>query len=689
MRNNDTFRTAALILLSAAVPLAAADLPVRTVILYKHGVAYFERAGSLNAGESVRLDFKAADMNDVLKSLVIADRSGGKVAGVRYDASETLEKRLQDFPFTPGQQVPLAALLDQMKGATLEVKLGSETVAGTIVSGRVLPGDKDHAERDIAMLLTADGEIRSIDLSAATSVKFQDPKLQQQLREYLAVLSGARSKDTRGVFIDSSGEGTRQLSASYMTPAAVWKSSYRLLFGPEAEPMLEGWAIVDNTTGEDWSNVKLSVVSGRPISFVTQLYEPRYVQRPGAELAENRAVGPTVFQGALSALATPPAAAPSPLARQEAAAGGGGGRGGGRGGNARDVAAAKSIGSPANAFDEVVSYGAASSSLASVASGQDVGELFEYDFSGPVTVKKGESAMLPFLQQRLNARKLLIYTDSMDQHPMNAAELLNTTGKTLDGGPITVYDNGSYAGEALVETLKTADKRLISYGVDLGTRVSTAWDSSRELVREIHLRRGTLIAKTAMQETKTYTVKNVDARAKTLVIEYPQRPGYVLLNQKPSEKTANAYRFEVKLAASGTEAFPVQEERVYDQTYSVSTATPDLFVTWIQNKSLSAAGKMQLEQIAQKKAEVASNDGALQQAQTDQRNLTEDQTRLRSNIDSLNRVAGQQDQVQQYARQLAASEARLATLRDTESQLRRKKTALQGELNTLIEKADF
>src|SRR5665213_778853 len=98
---------------------AAADLPIREVILYKHGVGYFERAGELKSGETARLDFKAGDMNDVLKSLTI---TGGKIAGVRYDASETLEKRLEDFPFAVEGESSLAKFLDQMKGARLELK---------------------------------------------------------------------------------------------------------------------------------------------------------------------------------------------------------------------------------------------------------------------------------------------------------------------------------------------------------------------------------------------------------------------------------------------------------------------------------------------------------------------------------------------------------------------------------------
>ena len=651
------------------VPVVAADLPIREVILYKHGVGYFERSGELRAGDTARLDFKASDMNDVLKSLTIVDRSGGVIGGVRYDAAEPLEKRLQDFPFAVDRQASLAAFLDQMKGARLELRLGSDTVAGTIVSARTSKPDEKTPERETVVLLTDSGEIRTFDLGAASSVKLSDPKMQSLLRDYLTVLSGARSKDRRSVYIDAgAGVSARQLSTSYMTPSAVWKSSYRLIFGPQAEATLEGWAIIDNTSGEDWSKVKLSVVSGRPISFITQLYEPKYVTRPFSELAENQAVAPVVLQGGI---------------------------GGGRDG-AANRAFAMALPSPPKAAQEALADNmlfkselGQTSSIAPTMNTRDLGELFEYSFSSPVSVKQGESAMLPFLQQKVNTRKLLIYMESFGLHPMNAAEIANSTGKTLDGGPITVYDANTYAGEALVETLKAGDKRLITYGVDLGARVTTAFDSSRANVREIHFARGLLTTRNAIEETKTYTIKNVDPKRKAVIIEHKQRPGYKLLDLKPTETTADAYRFEVNVGGNGTETFAVREERVYDQTMSVSSITPDVIATFLQNKGLSEAGRRQLDQIAQKKREIAANDGQLRQAQADLNNLTQDEERQRRNIESLRNVAGQQNLVQQYAGQLAAAEVKLAGLRDQESAMQRKKTALESELNVLIEKAQF
>ena len=416
--------------LAAAVAYSA-EIPVTQVVLYKHGVGFFERSGRLGAGESARLDFNASEMNDVLKSLVVTARGGGKIAGLRYDSMDPLSHTLEQFPFRIGDAQPLSGMLDQLKGARLELKFGNETVAGAVVNGRIVAGSDKQAEREQLTLLLDNGELRSVDLGAAASIRFTDPQLQRQFKDYLSALAAARSKDKRSVYIDSSDAAERQITASYMVPAPVWKSSYRLIFGAGAQPLLEGWAIVDNTTGEDWTKVQLSLVSGRPISFVSQLYAPKYLSRPEAELPDDAAARPVVH-----------------------AAGYGGGVGSGRGGA---VAPPAPQAAPAPRF-------AASAGLASVsgylredkaaadlvspstivegASAGALGELFEYRIAQPVTIRKNESALLPFLQQAIEARKLLIYSDHSSQHPTNAAEITNSTGKTLDGGPITVYDAG-------------------------------------------------------------------------------------------------------------------------------------------------------------------------------------------------------------------------------------------------------
>src|SRR5438309_6597519 len=178
-----------------------AELGVKQVVLYKHGVGFFERSGKLGPGESARLDFKASEMNDVLKSLTLEERGGGKISGLRYDSMDPLSHKLSEFPFQIGGAQPLSGMFDQLKGARLELKFGNETIAGVIVNGRLIAGGEKQPEREQLTLLLDSGELRNADLSAANGIRFTDPQLQQQFKDYLAALSAARSKDKRSVYI--------------------------------------------------------------------------------------------------------------------------------------------------------------------------------------------------------------------------------------------------------------------------------------------------------------------------------------------------------------------------------------------------------------------------------------------------------------------------------------------------------
>ncbi|MBM3787437.1 MAG: hypothetical protein FJW30_24015 [Acidobacteria bacterium] len=642
----------------AATSLAAAELPVKRVVLYKHGVGYFERTGDLASGESARLDFKAGDMNDVLKSLTVDETGGGKVTGLRYDSSTPLDRRLGEYSFRVGEQVPLAQFLDQFKGARIEL----DAISGSLVSGRTIPQSGDQPQRDHLVVLTDTNELRTVDLSAVTKIRLADNVLQSQLREYLSALAGARTKEQRSVYIDSTDARARKLSASYLIPTPIWKSSYRLIFRADPKPLLEGWAIIDNTTNDDWTNIRLSLVSGKPVSFQSRLYDPKFITRPFAELAEEQAAAPVLYGAGVvgGALAAPPT---------------------------RAMARSQKVMAEMATMDN--SAMAAPSGVSVQTEGRDLGELFEYAFSAPVTVRRNQSAMLPFLQQPIDARKLLIYSDRSQANPRTAAELSNGTGKTLDGGPITVFDNNAYAGEALVETVKTGDKRLIGYGVDLGTRVTTNIDSGNQRYLQFTARRGVVTAKAGIEETTTYTIKNVDARAKTLVIEHPLRSEYKLLNQKPTEQTAQNYRFTVALKPSSEETFVVKEDFVHDEFISLSNSTPDVIGNLAVNRTLSPAGRKALESILAHKRQIADTDRALRAAEQRVGELTKDQDRLRQNISSLNAVSGQQETVQRYARDLAAREQQIVALRDQANEHRQKKSALELELNAMLEKLDF
>ena len=689
--------------LAIAIPsLTAADLTVSKVVLYKHGIGFFERSGSVPAGDTAQLQFKATEMDDVLKSLTVEKRGGGGVSAIRYDSSDPLSKRLEVFPFRIGNKITLADILDQFKGAQIELRLSSGAVRGTIVSSRLSPATDRQPERIELMLFMANGELQTVDPTGAAGLRFVDSKLQAQFRDYLQVIARSRSLDKRSVTIESSGEssgGASQVAVSYVVPTPIWKSSYRLVFSGD-EALLEGWAIVDNTTGEDWTSVRMSLVSGLPVSFISKLYEPRYLSRPVVQLAQDRAWRPTVHGGVIegevaqlaqaagrqrrdgrfAAMAMPPA--PKKELAENARLGLTLGD--------RSYRQSVAAGAPGRMAVGGFQRNEMASTVAAAAVGAELGELFEYKIEEPVTIRKGESAMLPFLRERIKARRLLIYDHANgSQHPLNAAELINTSGTTMDGGAITVYDAGAYAGEALVETIKSGDKRLISYAVDLGTRITTAFDSSNKLQGEFHYRRGILTLRRALKETKTFTIRNLDSDAKTVIIEHAVRPNYELVDMKAAEKTANAYRFEVNVEGGETTKFPIVEERVYSEQIGITNLTPDQLFSYVLNKKLDEAGREKLGQIAELKRQIADNDNQVKRLDQQLNEMVQDQSRLRSNISTLRSVTGQQQRVMEYADKLAGQEGQLVTLRDSRTALQRETDEQRRELASLIESLEF
>lgn len=657
--------------LLAAGLLAAAPLPFQRIVVYKNGVALYERAGVVRPGEPAGLEFRAADLDDVLKSLVL-DAPGG-VARLRYEFRDPRNPAALPEKLRIAPQQPLAVLLDQWRGARIEMDYRGNAAAGIVVSGRVAPLPNQGQKQELTLLLDS-GALAVFDLDAASGIRFSDPRLQREFAASLALLGKGLIPDRRTVHIDLAGTGERRLTARYLAPAPVWKSTYRLLLPGSGDATLEGWAIVENTTGEDWNQVSLSVVSGKPVSFLTRLLDARYVQRREVDLPGIEPVAPQIHPGAMQGQkAEDQARAERFLALEGAAA----------------PRTAAPGGLPAGRIRREAVPVTGLSTVEPAAEARDAGELFEYSFSTPVSARAGESLLLPFFQGRIAARKLLIYADRSQPNPRHAAEITNSTGNTLDGGPITIYHSSGYAGEALVETIKKGEKRLVSYAVDQAVRITTNFESGQQVIRSLKAGRGLLTTRSTLERTTVYTVSNADAAEKTLLVEHAVTPKWKLLKPQPVETAPAAYRFSMQLPAQGGGKLAVVEELEVESSVELTSLTPDVLLTYVRNRTLSAAARAQLETVAAKKRQIAGVDAEQRSIETELRDLASEQERLRQNINTLRSVAGQQEQVNRYAAELAKGDVRIAQLRDRLAGLRRQKTALETELNDLIEKLEF
>jgi hypothetical protein len=305
---------------------AAANLPVRRVVLYKNGVGYFEHLGHVRGSQGVHIDFTSAQLNDVLKSLTVLDLSGGRITGVDYNSEAPLARRLATLRLALGERPTTAEFLGALRGARLEVRGGN----GPALTGRLLSVERKTrtgagagwtVETDEISLITDSGEVRSVDLNAATSVRIVEKDLQVEVGKYLGLIASSRDQDVRRMTISTAGTGERNLYVSYISEVPIWKTTYRIVLPSKAEkkPLLQGWAIVDNTVGEDWDGVELSLVAGAPHSFVQQLSEPFYGRRPVVPLPESVQLSPQTHaatlmrgNGRLSGMVTDPTGAVLP-----------------------------------------------------------------------------------------------------------------------------------------------------------------------------------------------------------------------------------------------------------------------------------------------------------------------------------------------------------------------------------------
>ncbi|HZT58639.1 MAG TPA: carboxypeptidase regulatory-like domain-containing protein [Pyrinomonadaceae bacterium] len=286
---------------------ATQTLPIRRVILYSNGVAYIERRGTVTGHAEIDLSFKQTQVDDVLKSMVVLDLGRGRIGAVSYNSSAPPSARMADIPFsiasaTDGQQGGgLAGVLGQLQGARVAVT----TAAGRTATGSILTVEERHAQPDPskpaatthALVIASDaGELSSFDLSEVRAVKLLDEGARRDVGEFAQVSASARRRDAKTITVTSDGEGAREMVVSYTVAAPIWKTTYRVVLDEEGKPFFQGWAIVDNVSEEDWTNVRLSLISGTPVSFIQPIQKPFYRYRPVVPIPEDLRLSPQVYE---------------------------------------------------------------------------------------------------------------------------------------------------------------------------------------------------------------------------------------------------------------------------------------------------------------------------------------------------------------------------------------------------------
>jgi hypothetical protein len=630
-------------------PAARAEqLPVSRVVLFSSGVGHFLREGQVEGDARVDLAFPVQDVNDLLKSMVLLDQDGGQVRAVSYDSSAPLERTLKSFAVDLTANPSYAQLLQQARGEKVEVSLSQAaggqpaTLTGTVIGTerQKQATGKEPVDVDVLNLWCADG-MRAVKLSEVQRVRFLNAALDSEFKKALEALAQSHDAQKKAVSLLFSGKGKRHVSVGYVVESPIWKTTYRLVLGKGEgdKPYLQGWAVVENPTDEDWREVGMALVSGRPVSFRMDLYQPLYVPRPLVVPELFASLSPVAYSGALDAAPKAPMAATPPpgaapmggMGPQKAApardragyAGGGAGKGGG-----------SNIYYTDGVREELAGRMDLDKSVATAASAAKLGDFFQYVIDHRVTLPRQKSALLPIVGKDVEASRVSIYNEgTQPKFPLLGLRLKNTSGLHLMQGPVTVFEGSSYAGDARVMDLQPNEERLISYAVDLGTEVKPEIKADSGKLTHLKAVKGVLYTTTKVRETKTYTVKNRNPQERTVLIEHPVRSGFQLVDTaKPAETASDVYRFELKVPAGKSAAQTVTEERDIGSALMLTNSPDEQVRIFLQSPVVSEKVKEGLKKAMELRWEWARTQREIGEQQRQLQTITEDQGRLRANL---------------------------------------------------------
>jgi hypothetical protein len=680
---------------------ASSRLPVKRVVLYKNGVGYFEHAARVHGNQELAIDFTTAQLNDVLKSLTVVDLGDGRISGVRYNSIAPLEERLKTLRLPFGEAITRTDFLTAMRGSRVEVRSGSSSATGRLLSveqeQRTTEKGTSYQVTEFSVMTDA-GEVKNFELGPAVSVRLAERDLNQEVGRYLDLVGSSRAKDLRRMSISATGSGDRDIFVSYISEVPVWKSTYRIILPEKAgdKPLLQGWAIVDNTIGEDWKDVQLSLIAGAPQSFIQDISQPLYGRRPVVPLPQAAMLTPQTQEATMKDEEVP--AAPPPPAGPGVGTGIGGSVGG-------PLARTKELHGEMYSYDtnlpsdRIQQFAQLQSAPingrnftqlselqnAQVAQAKDLDDYFEYNLKQSITIGKNQSALVPILQSRIEAEKVTLWSGN-GQPPLRALWIKNASGLTLDSGTFNIIDSGTFAGEGLIETVHPDERRLLSYAADTAVRVTSESEFKDQPVSHIRVAKGIIFITREQRNKVKYTVRNADTAARQVVIEHPVRGGWKLVeSNKPEETTASYYRFRVAVDPSKTKELAVEEFHPEETTSQLTDLTDNqIDVLSVQNRmtpELQAAFRRVLDQknvISNLQTQIASRQQELNA-------INRDQARIRENMKALKGSAEEKALLQRYTKQLDSQEDRLSALNKEIADLQQKQAQEQQKLDEMVQ----
>lgn len=644
-----------------------AHLPIARMTLYKHGVGFFERRAELDA-EKVELSFRVEDMNDILKSLTAIDWGGGQVLGIDYATPQSLEERLEGCSIVLDDARSLQDLIVSLRGRDVTLHLDQDETATGILLGLDAPSERQLLSTALVSLLCEGTDrVETVVLGRVQGVEIRSEQAIEDLRFFLR--TSLTQEAYRSVTIRLT-PGEHDLSVSYIAPAPTWRVSYRLVSEPEqtegdgahGEALLQGWGIFDNRLEEDLEGISLSLVAGMPISFVYDLYTPFTPERPVIEEEARVAAAPVDFGVArsmgLGAGMMAPAAEPMASMVREP----------------RKMSARMDI----NALEQAAAVQTSAEAL---------GELFQYNIGTPVTVGRGQSAMVPILQTRLTYRKHLLYNGSkLPMHPVATLRLENTTGLTLERGPVTVIERSEYVGEALLSFTVIGSEIVVPYAVELGVKIGEKSGATRE-IRGIKIQGAYLQFEEWEVRWRDYQANNETSKPITILVEHPRTSQYELVDTPaPVEATDSHYRFEVVVPARQEVVLRVSERHLLRRREEVQRQSYSVLQRYLSQGLLKRDELEQLTRLLKLWEAIGDHEKRLTEFQQEREQIFKSQEQIRGNMGALGQAGKEGALRVQYVEQLEAMEGHLRTLERQEAEARAEIARIQREIDAQLQR---
>ena len=701
-------------------PNFSSQLPITRVALYKNGVGFFEHQGRVIGDQSVTIDFTSAQLNDVLQSLTAIDLNGGRISGAGYNSTTPLDQQLKTLPLNLTAESSDVDFYNAIRGARVQV-----TGPGGSISGRLLSIDlrpslsaRGAAEqsaspapeptRRFVTVVADSGTVKTIEITPATTVVLLDTALHTDVTRYLELLAANRSQGLRHLTLLDRGTGTRDLHVSYISEVPVWKSTYRILITDAKDAKqtatLQGWSVVDNTTGSDWTNVHLSLIAGAPQSFIQPLSTPYYARRPEIPLPAEAQLSPQTHESGDT---------PSPQVVGVAGMSGGsaGGVIGGVMGatgtsanqsvqvDAQSIAsmpmAARSLklgaGSGGNMGGGLMHIGggnfeqAANQSYGGNTTTAAFDDFFEYTLTDPITIRKNESALVPILQAKLPVERVTLWSQ---QQPtaLRALWLTNDSTLTLDRGSFAIVENGNFGGEGLLDPIHPGERRLLSYAADQAVRVSTDFANNTRRVQHLKISKGVL-TETSLDVTEVeYLIRNAAPDARTIIVERPVRQGWTIdSDPKPSETTPTVNRFRVQAAPGQIVRLHIGERHTNYEYIRLVDQSEDQLMLLLRNAKASPATLAALQPVFDAHHAVLALDEQIRTNQAELAAIAADQNRIRENMKALTASAEEKTLIARYTAELNSQEDRLTALNTQLVTLRARRISADQDFQQKLE----